>query len=404
MKKINYAMVILVIILTVFCVSCSNDSTDENVTAIAIEPSASTSNEETKASAVDDAPAEAAAPAMVEAPAEAAAPPAVIEKDAEWMRNSLYSESLQYPSQNEEWKYNVYETFVEIVSYLGTATEVVIPNEIDGLPVKSISIRFNDLADDEICTLETITIPETMCYIDSSTFFKMPLKRVYFAGENKIFFGEMAFAQCKNLEEVNSILDHLAGDTVPERMFSGGVEYDDNGRVTDFYRKHPQGNQATEIDIPDTITKIGENAFCGMEQVQRIDLNNVEIVGYNAFAFCGEQADSVSLNAPKVEEISSRAFYSSSSNMERIELPSIKKLGTRAIGGAKIIDIGENIKEIGDFNLASEEFYFRSRDNDVYLGQSDSVGPKDTVKIYGYKGSRAAAFAAAHDLAFIPLD
>ena len=39
---------------------------------------------------------------------------------------ALLSESLMYPSQNSEWKYDVYKTYVKITGYLGEQEQDII--------------------------------------------------------------------------------------------------------------------------------------------------------------------------------------------------------------------------------------------------------------------------------------
>ena len=90
---------------------------------------------------------------------------------------------------NDDLQYKIYEDHVEILSYTGSDSTVVIPAEIEGLPVTVITgYAFKN------CTnLITITIPDTVTSIESIAFYYCPsLRRIIFQG-NAPQFGTSAF-------------------------------------------------------------------------------------------------------------------------------------------------------------------------------------------------------------------
>ena len=55
--------------------------------------------------------------------------------------SSVGNETLQYPSENDEWEYDVYETYITLKKYKGNSKTVNIPSEIENKPVKSIGSK-----------------------------------------------------------------------------------------------------------------------------------------------------------------------------------------------------------------------------------------------------------------------
>ncbi|MBR2860527.1 MAG: leucine-rich repeat domain-containing protein [Clostridia bacterium] len=103
-------------------------------------------------------------------------------------QSRIGEETLQYPAENDEYKYNVYETYVEIQEYIGDATDVAVPVMLDELPVKVVKgFYFNktiknvvlpeglvviyNCAFDSCSSLETINIPETVTEIGYRAFY-----------------------------------------------------------------------------------------------------------------------------------------------------------------------------------------------------------------------------------------
>ena len=82
---------------------------------------------------------------------------------------------LQYPATNEDFRYNVYTYYVTISECLTMKSDVVVPDEIQGLPV--------------------ITI-ENEAFSGSTSIINVRL------GNNVAYIGDYAFAECPNLETI----------------------------------------------------------------------------------------------------------------------------------------------------------------------------------------------------------
>lgn len=64
---------------------------------------------------------------------------------------------LQYPTSNDEFEYNVYDTYVQITKYIGNDTDIVFPSTIDDLPVLVVGKHIKPTDEGYIETLPVIT-------------------------------------------------------------------------------------------------------------------------------------------------------------------------------------------------------------------------------------------------------
>ena len=105
-------------------------------------------------------------------------------------------EQLQYPAENDEFKYNVYETYVEIDEYIGEAENVIVPATIENFPVKVVGgFYFNDI-------IKTVTLPEGIIIIQNSAFDKCKKLESINIPESIIEIGDSAFYDCVSLKSL----------------------------------------------------------------------------------------------------------------------------------------------------------------------------------------------------------
>lgn len=163
------------------------------------------------------------------------------------------------------------KTFTEITIYRydGKSPNVVIPSEIEGLPVteiKSFSSYMNPTK------ITSVVIPDTV-------------KKI----------GKEAFSQCKELKYVK---------------FSKNLEV--IGALSFFLCERLDG-----IILPESLRVIGDNAFAGCKSLKIIDFKNVEFIRIGAF----QETSLSSVTFPQtLQYIGSRAFYNCN-NLEKIILP-----------------------------------------------------------------------------------
>lgn len=151
--------------------------------------------------------------------------------------NIINHATLQYPSSNDEFEYNVYDTYVEIVRYIGNDSNIVFPSTIDNLPVLIIGSKGRSLLPNQ--HTDSITIEEGIAII----------------GDN-VFFG---YRLPKNFKLPNSILeirdDAFGYADVPNIEFPSNLR-----KIGDYAFKGATGND-WDIVIPEKVESIGRSCF-----------------------------------------------------------------------------------------------------------------------------------------------
>ncbi|MBQ4143128.1 MAG: leucine-rich repeat domain-containing protein, partial [Thermoguttaceae bacterium] len=172
-----------------------------------------------------------------------------------------------------DFKYTVCDGRIEITKYTGSASSVIIPLSIDGLPVTSIGKR----AFYECNSLTSVTIPNSVTSIGGGPFAACDkLTEIYVSARNTHF------------KSVDGILFSADGKTLIQV---------------------PRGKGLTEYTIPDGVTSIGKDAFCGCSSLTSVTIpHSVTSIGNWAFSWC---ASLTSVTIPNsVTSIGDKAFHS----------------------------------------------------------------------------------------------
>jgi|GEM_PF-1017847 len=281
---------------------------------------------------------------------------------AVWAETSAYGYRVENDGTND---------YAVIELYEGDGGVVVVPEEIDGYPVKAIGYGvFSGRQDISHVTLPfgleylhgnvfsyssvmTITIPESLKMISSQCFFGSELKEIYIpAGVTSLGFG--VFEECHSLVDVVIEADEpspdwderwadgclaniwMGGELVRERVEQDGILYHiiDGKEATvidyvgDYWvdrvvvAEEVNGVPVTKIGanafkdcqgihaitLPDSVTEIGDYAFVSCREMQSINLPLcLQKIGDGAFMWCVSLAE---LNIPRdVSYIGSQAFY-----------------------------------------------------------------------------------------------
>lgn len=211
---------------------------------------------------------------------------------------------LQYPAANDLFKYNVYDTYVEITEYIGEngLDEIVIPAELEGLPVYVVSSGAL-----KQCKVRTIIFEEGIYRISTSFSSTDVVNVVLPSTLDTIDWG--TFENCYDLETV-VIPEGVSG--ISNRAFKGC-------------------SSLKEVTIPSTVTYISDEAFSlcsAMESVNLVD--GLRKIYDEAFSSCKSLK---TLSIPNtVKSMGDDVFLRS--GLETIELPeTLEQIGSGFFAG-----------------------------------------------------------------------
>lgn len=173
--------------------------------------------------------------------------------------------------QNEEYSYEIYSDYIRIVKYIGEATEITIPDKIDGKPVKVIgSLCFH-----QTTAVTSVNIPKSVTTIESSAFYYADKLVSISIPDNVTSVGSRAFAWCLALETV-SIGNGV--EEIPEYCFNSckalkKVDIKSNIKRIGL-RAFSYCEKLEEFVIPKHISKVGERAFSGCTSLKFLVFEN----------------------------------------------------------------------------------------------------------------------------------
>ena len=297
-----------------------------------------------------------------------------------------YGDYLKYHKVNED-NDRSYD-YIEISECDRTAQSVVIPDMIDGLPVKSIgsnafrwctikSIEISkkvqsigERAFDDCSNLESIVIPYGVKSINSGTFAGCKSLKSVSIPKSVRQIGNNAFRECESLESL----------VIPNgvKEFNGWVFLDCKNLKT--------------ISIPSTITYVSYEAFSGCSSLKSIKLpDGVTKIEGGAFSNC---SNLMSFDIPKgISDITDNMFLGCS-GIKDITVPdSVKSIDYNAFANCA--------------NLSNITIY--NPDCKIYDSRGTISNGKDDSNYYyngtisGYVNSTAQEYAEGRNYKFVSL-
>ena len=235
-----------------------------------------------------------------------------------------YVEEAAYYSKGLSYTLNSNGTYYS-VSGIGTCTDtdIVIPAEYNGLPVKVIGSN----AFKYCSNITTITIPDSVTSIGNYAFDECQSLTSITIPNSVTSIGNYAFRYCSSLTSI----------TIPNSVTSiGNYAFD-------------ECQSLTIITIPNSVTSIGNSAFSFCRSLTSINIpNSVTSIGDSAFYFCTSLA---SITIPEgVTSIGNFAF-SNCSNLTSITIPnSVTSIGGNAFSNCislTSITIPNSVTSIG---------------------------------------------------------
>ena len=278
----------------------------------------------------------------------------------------------------------------EVVDCDDTVTEMIVPEQVDGVTIQAIS----DRAFQERKNLKRVTLPGTLQSVGSYTFYKCTRLKEVTIGDGVPSVENHAFSDCSNLERVRLPKDmtmisqftfyhceRLKEVNIPENVtwigksaFSGcsslkSITFPDKLETIEPYA-FSDCTSLQAIEIPDSVTSIGDFAFDNCKNAQTLTLgNSLTELGAGAFSGCESVTRVVypaSLKAvggmsgcktltevvipDTVTEIMQAAF-SGCKQLQEIKLPSsLKTIGSSAFRSCSFqeLTIPDGVETLGD--------------------------------------------------------
>ena len=342
-----------------------------------------------------------------------------------------------------DFQYTVEGDNVTITGYTGTATDVTIPETIDGKAVTSIgNLNY---------TVTNIKIPKTVVNINDYIFaviynlesITVDNNNPQYSSENGVLFNKdkttlihYPMSKKDTNYTISSTVTNIANgklrnpNLIDINVDSGNSKYSSENGVLFNKDKttlidYPTGKIDTTYTIPNGVRMIGNGAFKGCGKLTSINIpNGVTTVGDDAFNFClslenmelpnsitsiGERAfqschdlKTITLSQ-NITEIKRETFWGT--GLTNIIIPDkVTNIGHYAFRDSTIKDITipENVTSIGSASFTLLESVTILNKTVNLNGMLSFCDRLTTIK--GYKNSTAQTYATEHSINFIALD
>ncbi len=257
---------------------------------------------------------------------------------------------IQYPIGNTATVYEIPEgvTCISACAFedCSSLTSVIIPSSVTSISdcafygcssLTSVTIpssvtSISDRAFYGCSSLTTVTIQEGVTSIGNSAFYECSSLKAVIIPSSVKSIGESAFFNCSNLRSVY-ITDLVAWCQIKfDNISSNPLHYNDTGisywggDTTGTWKfkfgadLYINGEKATNIEIPSSVTSISDRAFYGCSSLVSVSiLKGVTSIGDDAFYKCSSLKTVTVLEG--VTNIGERAFYDCSS-LTLVTIPS----------------------------------------------------------------------------------
>ncbi|MBQ7107326.1 MAG: leucine-rich repeat domain-containing protein [Clostridia bacterium] len=232
------------------------------------------------------------------------------------------------PASDFKYTLNEDKKHICINRYIGDDKDVVIPDEIDGYPVKMIMFAAFLKTD-----IESVTIPNTVEEISERAFAYCKELHTVNLGKSVKRIGFEAFINCIKLKNIS----------LPQKL-----EVVERDAFTDC-------DSIEKINIPKTLTVMGEGAFFSMDSLTTIEFEQglTKIGNYAAFQGC--------------------------SSLQKVVIPrSVKEIGTTTFSACKSL---KEIKFLGDAPEKTGEYIFGPPSKEITIYYKKNKSGWDTTPL-----------------------
>lgn len=205
--------------------------------------------------------------------------------------------------------------------------------------------------------IQTVTLPESLTTLEEGAFYGCSGLKKIAIPQNCVTIGEDAFYNCSGLEEISVEKENPAFDSRQDckalidsksnTLLRGGKNSVVPDGVTEIAEDAFAYTGITEITLPDSVIKIGKNAFTSCELLKSVVLPaNITSIGDDTFRLCSSLE---TVNLPEgLKTIGNGAFQSS--GLQAITIPAtVDSIEESAFNGCKNltqITIPQGVTEI----------------------------------------------------------
>ena len=266
-----------------------------------------------------------------------------------------------------DWYYSEYldadnSVYITIGKYKGADEEVVVPDEIDGVPVRFIKdSAFDAAASPEI--IKKLTLPASINTAEAGIYQKLTgLEEVVFSG-GLVRAEKCAFKNCRNLKRVTGAgkLEYVEDEAFYNCSALEKIEYSPEIKVLGQNAFYNCMAATGEVVLPASLTRIGSHPFYNAKGITKLtfgcDGNLVggkDAQGDNRSIAYGMSGLEEIVICDGVTEITPFLFvnFSSSGPVNKLVIPdSVRSIGRRAFsfsGLSGTVVIPDSVTSMGD--------------------------------------------------------
>ena len=286
--------------------------------------------------------------------------------------------------------------YATITGYTGTKTNLVIPSSVDGCTV--VGIGDNCFAN---TPLASVTIPNSVTSIGYKAFADCGNLTSITIGSSVTEIGNEAFSGCHNLTAVH-IEDLAAWCNIPFYETMNGNSLLHSNPLEYAHHLYQNGEEVKDLVIPNNVTTIGRNAFCGCSGLKSVTIpNSVKSIGSDAFSGC---TGLTSIDIPNSVTSIGNSTFSGCTGLTSIDIPnSVTYIGNSAFSGCSgltSIDIPNSVLAIDDdaFENCAKLSSVNIGNSVKYIGEGAFSYCQDLENVYCYAEELPHASSSVTDI------